>query len=74
MNRLRHAVAHALLAVAELIDPVEPYFDEGDGPMTPAEWAGLLVLHAEAVHGCEHTEPARRELGMYGPRGEAVQA
>lgn len=71
MTRLRCLVAHALLAIAELIDPPEPWFpeDEDDERLTPAKWAGLMILHAEAVHGCEHTDQARAELGMSGPRG-----
>jgi hypothetical protein len=71
VTRLRHALAHALLALAELIDLPEPYFpeDEDDELLTPAKWAGLMVLHAEAIHGCQHTDDARRELGMSGPRG-----
>jgi hypothetical protein len=48
-----------------------PYFDpDSDERVTPAQWAALLVLHAEAVHGCRHTDQARAELQMVGPRGE----
>lgn len=50
-----------------------PIFSEDDDPITPEQWAALMILHAEAVHGCEHTDWARAELGMVGPRGEAVE-
>lgn len=52
---------------------IQPFFDLDDGHrLTPEEWAGLIVLHAEAKHGCEHTEQARVGIGMYGPRGKAA--
>lgn len=52
-----------------------PYFPEGqDEPISPEQWAALMILHAEAIHGCEHTDQARAELGIVGPRGEAVEA
>jgi hypothetical protein len=34
----------------------------------------MLILHAEAIHGCEHTEQARQQIGMFGPRGEPSEA
>lgn len=51
-----------------------PIFDpeDDDDPITPEQWAALMILHAEAVHGCEHTDWARAELGIVGPRGKAV--
>lgn len=56
-------------------DEREPFFGDLDSPLadlTDAEWAGLMVLHAEAVHGCDHTEMARAGVGMAGPRGKAI--
>jgi hypothetical protein len=51
-----------------------PYFDwESDERMTPEQWAALMILHAEAVHDCEHTDQARAELGIVGPRGERAE-
>lgn len=70
MTRLRHLIAHTLMAIAELLDPVEPFFGDEDAEPTPTEWGALAVLHAEAVHGCDHTESIRRGIGMAGPRGE----
>ena len=29
-----------------------------------SNWLGALVLHAEAVHGCEHTDQAREDAGL----------
>lgn len=50
-----------------------PIFDpEDDDPITPEQWAALMILHAEGVHGCEHTDQARGELGIVGPRGKAI--
>lgn len=50
-----------------------PYFDlDSDDRMTAEQWAALMVLHCEAVHGCLHTDQARAELGMIGPRGKAA--
>jgi hypothetical protein len=50
-----------------------PYFDLESGErITPDQWAALMVLHAEAAHGCQHTDQARAELGMVGPRGRAA--
>jgi len=49
-----------------------PYFDlDDDERMTPEQWAVLMVLHAEALHSCEHTDQVRAELGIVGPRGKA---
>lgn len=42
----------------------EPFFGDGDEPMTAESWAGMLILHLEAVHACQHTAAARQELGM----------
>ena len=50
-----------------------PYFPEGqEERITPAQWAALMILHAEGIHGCEHTDQARAELGIVGPRGVAA--
>ena|GEM_PF-4185461 len=52
----------------------QPFFPEAgdDEPLTADQWAALMVLHAEAIHGCEHTAQARAELGIAGPRGKAA--
>lgn len=75
MTRLRFILADVVLAIAEFLypdelpdDAVVPFFDE-DAPLV-RQWAGLIVLHAEAVHGCDHTAQARAGIGMAGPRGE----
>lgn len=77
MNRIRIAVADVLLAIAERLTPAvetpRPFFNEDlDEVMSDGQWAGLIILHAEAVHGCEHTTQARAGIGMHGPRGQAV--
>jgi len=48
------------------------FFDpaEDDEPVGPRAIAALMVLHAEAHHGCGHTEPFREALGLCGPREE----
>lgn len=65
-----------LLAVRAFIETLggAPYFrpEDDDQPMTGEQWAALMVLHAEAVHGCEHTDHARAELRMVGPRGRVA--
>ena len=71
MTRLRWAIADALAAIALRLAPEAAFFpeDEDEQPLGAERWAALIILHAEAIHGCEHTGPARRELGMVGPRG-----
>lgn len=67
---MRRRIADLLVALALRLYPGGAMFDLDDPDrMTPDQWAGLIILHAEAVHGCEHTEQARSELGMAGPRG-----
>lgn len=52
-----------------------PYFDlDSADRLTAEQWAALMILHAEAVHDCDHTDQARAELAMVGPRGKAVEA
>lgn len=71
---MRRALAGLLGSLLLRLYPEASYFDlDSDDRMTGAQWAAMMVLHAEAVHGCEHTEQARAELGMLGPRGEAVR-
>ena len=73
MTALKRRLADLLVALAMRLYPTARLFDmDSDDRMTPEQWAGLMILHAEAVHGCEHTDDARRELGMAGPRGERV--
>jgi hypothetical protein len=69
MRRLRAAVRAFLETLGGA-----PYFDlDSDERMTPDQWAALLVLHElEPIHGCDHTQQARAELGMVGPRGKAA--
>lgn len=68
MRRLAAAVRAFLEVLAGA-----PYFDlDSDEPMSGDQLAALMVLHAEAVHGCEHTDQARAELRMVGPRGKAA--
>jgi hypothetical protein len=70
---VRRALADLLTAIALRLYPAASFFDlEDDGPLDGESWAGLLILHAEAVHGCDHTTQARVELGILGPRGEAM--
>lgn len=72
---MKRRLADLLVAIALRLYPGARAFDVDDeGPMTVGQWAGLMILHAEAVHGCEHTDQARRELGIAGPRGQAVEA
>jgi hypothetical protein len=61
MSRL----AAFLRAIADRLSP-ESYFDL-ESEATVADWAGLIVLHAEGVHGCDHTAEARAAIGMYDP-------
>jgi hypothetical protein len=69
---MRRWLADLLTSLALRLYPDGRYLDlDSEKRMTPAEWAALGILHAEAVHGCRHTDEARRELGMVGPRGEA---
>lgn len=66
-------VADLLVAIALRLYPGARAFDDtAEGPISVGQWAGLMILHAEAVHDCQHTDIARRELGLAGPRGEAV--
>ena len=53
-----------------------PVFDPAndDEPMSDYQIACLMVLHAEAVHGCEHTGDIRAELHLSGPRGRSTQS
>ncbi len=44
--------------------------EDDDKPPSPYQWAALMILHAEAVHGCTHTDEARAQLRIVGPRGE----
>lgn len=70
---MKRRIADLLVAIALRLYPSAALFDlDDDGPLDSQRWAGLLILHGEAVHGCEHTDDARRELGMAGPRGKAV--
>ena len=69
MSRL----ADLLRAAADLLDP-RPFFGDGDDEPTDRQWAGLIVLHAEAVHGCTHTADARAGIGMSGPAASSVPA
>jgi hypothetical protein len=72
---MRRRLADLLTALALRLYPDAAMFDlDDEGRMRPDQWAGLIILHAEAVHGCEHTDQARRELGMAGPRGERASA
>lgn len=65
-------LATALRAFIETLGGA-PYFDpDSDERLTGEQWAAMLVLHLEAMHGCEHTDPVRAELRMVGPRGKAV--
>ncbi len=52
-----------------------PYFDldVDETPITPEQIAAMIVLHAEGIHGCEHTDAFRAELGMVGPRGKRAE-
>lgn len=61
-------IAAFLRAIADRLSP-EAFFpeDADDDEPGPRQWAGLLVLHAEGVHGCDHLADARRGLGMYDP-------
>ena len=73
MASMKRWLADLLTSLALRLYPGARVFDpaEDDEPMTPYGWAALGILHAEAIHGCRHTDDARRELGMVGPRGEA---
>ena len=65
-------IADWLTAIALRLYPDGAFAGDLDAAITNEQWAGLLILHAEAVHGCEHTDQARRELGLVGPRGKAA--
>jgi hypothetical protein len=85
MRRLRFLLGDVVLSIGgaitsvalrcypnEVVPPADPFFDEdasGD-EMEDRHWAGLIILHAEAVHGCDHTAIARAGVGMSGPLGE----
>ena len=68
---LRAMLADGLVALAVRLYPEARFLDpEDDGErLDPSKWAAFVILHAEAVHGCEHTDQPRRELEMVGPRG-----
>ena len=67
MRRLRAAIRAFLetLGGAPIFDP------DSEERISAEQWAALMIMHAEAVHGCLHTDIARIELGIVGPRGEA---
>lgn len=69
---MRRRFADFLTAVALRLYPDGAFAGDLDTVITNEQWAGLLILHLEAVHGCEHTDQARRELGLAGPRGKAA--
>lgn len=69
---MRRLVA-AAWAFVDTLTGSQVFPKDGDSePMTEGQWAALLILHAEAIHGCEHTAQARSELGIHGPRGKAA--
>lgn len=72
MRHLRLWLAGILTAAALQLEPGAAMFPEQDDeePITTEQLLGLILLHAEAIHGCEHTGDARRYLGMAGPHGE----
>jgi hypothetical protein len=67
-------LANLLTSLALRLYPSARVFDpaDDDEPLDELKWAALVILHAEAVHGCQHTDQARRELGLAGPRGEVA--
>lgn len=68
---MKRRLADLLVEIAMRLYPAGAFFEpDSDERMSGEQWTGLIILHAEAVHGCEHTEQARFELGMLGPRGE----
>jgi hypothetical protein len=71
---MRRWLADLLTAIALRLYPAAAAFPDFDAVMDGQQWAALMVLHAEGVHGCEHTDQVRRELGIVGPRGKAVEA
>jgi hypothetical protein len=68
LDRLRAACQAFVLTLAS-----PDAFEDLDAPATDWGWAAMLLLHAEAVHGCEHTDQARIELGLFGARGQAAE-
>jgi hypothetical protein len=71
---MRRRLADLLSAIALRLYPDGAFFGDLDAVITNEQWASLLILHLEAVHGCEHTDQARREIGLVGPRGNLVDA
>ena len=70
---MKRRIADLLVAVALRLYPGGAMFDlDSQDRITAEQWAGLMILHAEAAHGCDHTDQARVELGLVGPRGKAV--
>jgi hypothetical protein len=69
---MKRWLADRLVVIALRLYPDGAFAGDLDAVITNEQWAGLLILHAEAVHGCQHTDQARRELGIAGPRGQAA--
>jgi hypothetical protein len=69
---VKRRLADVLTSIALRLYPDGAFAADLDAVITNEQWAGLLILHLEAVHGCEHTDQARRELGLVGPRGKAA--
>lgn len=68
LDRLRAAIQAFVITLRS----PQAFPDEtADEPVTDWGMAAMLLLHAEAIHGCEHTDQARAELGLFGPRAEA---
>lgn len=71
---MKRRLADLLTSIALRLYPDGAFAGDLDAVITSEQWAALMVLHAEAVHGCEHTDQVRRDLGIVGPRGKAVEA